>query len=136
MLAHCTNIVNKHIPNRDMQAIDKFVILDRNENNESPNAGGMYFLKREKNPAYVELYIEQILNGIPQFVPKFGMFFKYSIIRMILHEIGHHVNSQYAYEKDIDAWEKHSKIYTTRYLWKIYGLWMYIFLTLGSINNK
>lgn len=131
----CAGIVKKHIPNEDIKKIEKIILLDRNESSDYVYAGGMYFLKREDNPAYIELYIEQILQEIPKFVPKVGVFLKYAIAKIILHEIAHHVNRKYAYERNSSEWEKSSSGYTIKHLWLMFGKWMYVFLTIGSINE-
>jgi len=131
----CVRVTKKHILSKDIENIGRIIFLSENKRINYHNAGGMYFLQRENNPAYIELYLQQIINVIPAWLPRQGIFLKYSIVRMILHEIGHHVNVRYAYERNRVAWERASEQYANRYLWKIYGLWMCLFLTIGSIEG-
>lgn len=136
IFVRCIETVNKYISNIDTQGLSTIALLDSNERNKYHNTGGTYFLERDNIPPHIELYVEEILKGMPKFVPKSGIFLRYAAIKMILHEIGHHVNRRYAYERNNKEWEKSSDTYTLKYLWRIYGLWMYIFLTIGSIENK
>lgn len=126
----------KQIPDENIQAIDKIVLLDSHENVNYKHVGGMYFLKRDSNPAYIEVYVKELIYGMPKGIPKAWIFLNYSFARLILHEIGHHVNQNYAYERNSDEWELTANKYGFKQLWKIYGLWMYIFLTISSIDNR
>jgi len=133
---HCIKVVDKHIPGKDTQGVGTLVLMDKTISETHKRSGGMYFLERDNMPARIELYLEQLINSIPEFVPKLGIFVNYSIVRMLLHEIGHHVNQKYAYEKDEAGWEESAGEYALKYLWKIYGFWMYVFLTLGSLDMR
>jgi len=128
--------IDEYIPIDDVHQLDRVVVFDKNLNEKYPYAGGMYYLKKNDEPAFIELYMEELLNGIPRCIPRVGYCIKYSILRMLLHEIGHHVNRKYAYERDRDRWESESSKYAMQYLWDIYGYQMYIFLTLGSIAKQ
>lgn len=132
----CIATICKHSRSEDIQYLDKIVLLDSHDSINYKHVGGMYFLKRNSNPAYIEVYVKQLVHGMPKFVPKFWIFMQYSFARLILHEIGHHVNKKFAYERNREEWERTASEYEFSQLWKIYGLWMYIFLTMGSFDKR
>lgn len=127
--------IDKHIPIEDVYMLDRVVVLDKNISENYPDAGGIYYHELEGEPAFVELYMEEIISGIPRFLPRIDCFIKYSILKMLLHEVGHHVNKECVHLEDREQWEYEASKYEMKYLWKIYGYKMYIFLTLGTISK-
>ncbi len=131
----CVDAVLKHVPDQDLQGIEKLIVIENREKEAYNDAGGMYYLERDGRPAFIELYLKQIVSKIPKFVPRTWIFFNYSIINMLLHEIGHHVHREFALTREGEKWEMAAGQYAYRQLWDIYGFWMVIFLTIGSINR-
>lgn len=119
------------IPKEDLQGIEKILLLDECPDKVFKRSGGFYCAAHDEAPAYIELYPQKIIEGIPFLLPKIRFFKKYSIVRMFLHELGHH---NY-WKEDMNKKEEEANKYMLSYLWKIYGAWNYFFNFMGLLGD-
>jgi len=127
----CLKSVLSVIPGEDLEGVKELLILDECPDKKFKWAGGFYNAAHDSMPASIELYPPKILEAQPFFVPKIIFFNKYSIIKMFLHELGHH---KYGI-LDISTREKKADEYLLTYLTKLYGRWVYFFDFLGTIDR-
>lgn len=111
------------IPNEDLKKIDKILLLDECEDEEFKWTGGFYCLGHDGLPTLIELYPPKIIAAKPFFLPKTNFSKKYSIVKMFLHELGHH---KYGIQ-DMGKREAEADKYMLFYLLKLYGGWVYFF---------
>ena len=119
------------VPKEDLNGIDKILLLDKCSDAEFSWAGGFYCKPPNGESAYIELYPSKIINAQPVFLPRIKFFKKYSIIKMFLHELGHHKTGIENLEKRENEAEK----YMLSYLKRIYGNWVYLFDFMARIND-
>lgn len=119
------------IPKEDLDGIDKILLLDECPDEEFKETGGFYCASHEGHPNYIELYPPKIINAKPFFFPKTNFSKKYSILKMFLHELGHHKCGI----KDMDEREIEAEKYSLFYLKKIYGWWIYFFDFIARIDE-
>lgn len=119
------------LPPIDIEGIEKILLLDKCPDPDFEWCAGFYRASKDRNLAYIELYPEKIINGIPRFLPKIYVFKKYSIVRMFLHELGHH-----------NLWDKNNPSkkeamadkYMLFYIDKFYGYYNIFFNFMGFID--
>ena len=128
------SLVSNYIPKSDLEKIEKLVILNQNKDSEYKESGAMYYLEKGNTPALIEIYPLVIFEAMPKFLPRNNFFKRYSIVRLLLHEIGHHVYRKYAYKRDKRNWEGAAYQYMNQYVWKIYKFWNILFRLAGQIN--
>lgn len=126
----CLEHVLEAIPNEDINGIEKIIILDECPDKDYYWAGGFYNAPHDDIPASIELYPSKIISAQPSFLPKTNFFKKYSIIKLFLHELGHH---RY-WTQEVEKREYMAERYAIKYLIKLYGKWVYFFDFLGSID--
>ena len=127
----CLNSVLKIIPENDLNGVEEILILDECPDGEYSWAGGFYNAKHDSTPASIELYPPKIIAGQPFFLPKTKFFKKYSIIKMFLHELGHH---KYGISS-LETREREAQEYMLSHLKKMYGNWIYFFDFLAKLDN-
>lgn len=118
------------IPEQEIKGIDKILLLDECPDKDFRWAGGFYRAAYKEFPAYIELYPIKIINAKPFFLPKTKFSKKYSITKMFLHELGHHIYGI----KNLKEREKQADGYMVFYLKKLYGNWIYFFDLMGKID--
>lgn len=119
------------VPEKDLDGIEKVLILDKCPDTEYSWAGGFYNARHGAMPASIELYPPKIIAAQPNFLPKVNFFKKYSIIKMFLHELGHHKCGI----SDLGERERKAQEYMLLYIKKIYGSWIYLFDLLARIDE-
>lgn len=119
------------IPDRELIGIQKILLLDKCPDEQYKYAGGFYCSSEGRRDVYIELYPPKIIEAIPKFLPRIKFFKEYSIVRMFLHELGHH----HCNISDIKNREISANEYMDKYLWKIYGRWNVFFKLMGDINS-
>lgn len=120
------------LPKEDLEGIDKVLLLDKCQDKDFEWSGGFYRSAKNGNLAYIELYPEKILKGIPFFLPRLHFFKRYSIVRMFLHELGHHNSWD---QNDLSTIEPMADKYMFLYLKKIYGIWNSFFYFFGFLDT-
>ena len=119
------------MPKESLSGIDKILLLDECPDKEFKYAGGFYCMAHNGQSAYVELYPPKILNAMPFFLPRLKFFVNFSIIKMFLHELGHHTYGiENRQEREIEA-----QRYMIRHLKNLYGKWIYFFDFMGIIDD-
>src|SRR3989338_9370711 len=78
------------LQDNELEGLSEVVLLNECPREECKKAGGLYYSKSDNQSAYIELYPPIIINAIPKFLPRVKYFKIYAIIRMFLHELGHH----------------------------------------------
>lgn len=120
------------IPTEDLKNIEKIVLFDECPEVGFKWAGGFYYSAYNGKGAIIELYPPKILAAEPFFVPKTRFSAKYSIVKMFLHELGHHKTGNL----DSQSREFKAQEYMVKYIKKIYGVWIYFFDFLAKIENS
>lgn len=132
LVEEALELVSFSVPEKDLGGIEKILLLDECGDVEFNWAGGFYRKSPDGQSAYIELYPSKIINAQPVFLPRIKFFKKYSIIKMFLHELGHHkAGIENLEEREIEA-EK----YMLSYLKKIYGNRIYLFDFLAKIDRS
>lgn len=120
------------IPIEDLKDIEKIVLSDECPKSEFKWAGGFYYSGYNGKGAVIELYPPKILATKPFFVPRIKLFNKYSIVKMFLHELGHHKMGN----QDLQNMEFKAQEYMIMYIKKMYGNWIYFFDFLARIDDS
>ena len=80
----------KKVPSEHLIGLDVISIVDQVTHKKNKLAGGLYWQKVGRDPALIEIAIEEIYGGMPRlcffvpFIPKF------MLANVLFHEIGHH----------------------------------------------
>jgi len=120
------------IPAEDLRGINKILLLDECEDEEFKLTGGFYCAAHDNQTStYIELYPPKIIDAKPFFVPKTNFSKKYSIVKMFLHELGHHKCGI----KNMKTREIEADKYMLLYLKKLYGKWIYLFDFMARIDS-
>lgn len=119
------------IPKDDFDGIVKILLLDECPDKGFNWAGGFYRLADDGYHASIELYPPKIIAAIPSFLPKIKYFKRFSIIKMFLHELGHHKFGI----KNLKEREINTEKYTLLNLKKIYGRRVYFFDFMDTIDT-
>ncbi len=140
--AHYKNLVREAlssvfsiVPAEDFTGIEKIVLLDECPNSKFNWAGGFYYSSCNDKGAIIELYPPKILSAKPFFFPRTKFSNGYSIVKMFLHELGHHKTGNL----DSQNRELQAQNYMLTYIQKIYGYWIYFFdflARIGDLINK
>lgn len=130
LVEEALNSVFSIVPAEDILGIEKIVLLDKCPNSKFEWAGGFYYSSRNDEGAIIELYPPKILSAKPFFFPKTKFSNKYSIVKMFLHELGHHKTGNL----DLQNREFKAQNYMLTYIQKIYGNWIYFFDFLARID--
>lgn len=132
LVKEALNSVSSVVPPEDFVGIEKIVLLDECPNPEFKWAGGFYYSSCSNESAIIELYPPKVLSAKPSFFPKIKFSKKYSIVKMFLHELGHHN----LWDEDRpETKEMLADKYMVSYLQKIYGNWIYFFDFLARIDD-
>ncbi len=98
------------------------------------NCRGLYHQQWQGMPARIELFVDNIVNGIPLWILRIPFFCNLFFAEVLFHEIGHHIHYTRAPEhrerEDVaDEWEKKlRKSYFRRKYWYLIPVFKLILL--------
>lgn len=135
----------KYVPEKYFGGLKKIIIKNNTHENKKSKDKilGSYFHQSRNNPAYIELYIDEIIDSKWPSILLFFPLIKYLLIANILyHEIGHHIHRMHKKkysnpEKEADDWHKEliHNFLEERYIF-VYPFYKKLkFLTKTSVYN-
>lgn len=102
--------------------LDKIIIVNRVTHKRDQKAGGLYWQKKGREPAGIEIAIDTIYKGMPRFIFFLPFVSKFMLASVLYHEIGHHY--QYStHNLKKEEWERFAEKYKTKMLRKTFFLW-------------
>ena len=142
----------KTIPSQNLSGLHSIVLtnsssLSRAQKRKKVRSGnkkyylkecpGLYFCKRQNEPAYIQINIENILSYYPSCIRLSRFATDLILSKFLFHEIGHHINeTQVTGHKDNEgAAEEWSKKLTHKYIWRKYWYVMILLLPFRGVIN-
>jgi hypothetical protein len=80
----------RHVPSEHLTGLDMIVVVDQVTHKPSRKAGGIYWQKRGRRQAAIEIAVNAIYKGMPRFVLFLPFIAKFMLANVVYHEIGHH----------------------------------------------
>jgi len=102
---------------------------------------GLYHQRWKAEPAWIELYVNNIYNGLPKFVARVPFLRELVLAKVLFHEIGHHIHftksPEFKDEENVaEVWCKRlGRYYFWRKHWFIMGF-LYPFIKINKWTKK
>ncbi len=82
----------KFIPSEHLVGLDRIVILDQTTSADRKKrpVRGQYVPKRGREPAYIEIAVENVIKGMPSVFVCLPFVTNFMLANVLYHEIGHH----------------------------------------------
>ncbi len=78
------------VPQEHLVGLDSITLVDHLTYKKNQKAGGLYWPRKGREPARIELAVGTIYSGVPRFVFFLPFVAKFMLAAVLYHEIGHH----------------------------------------------
>jgi hypothetical protein len=125
------NLLEK-VPPEHLIGLDVISFVDTIPHKKNKLAGGLYWQKVGRDPALIEIGIEEIYRGMPRlcfflpFIPKF------MLANVLFHEIGHHFQ-RLAHGVSKREREAFADRYAKQMLKKVFRKWLFFLLPFAPL---
>jgi len=120
------------VPQEHLIGLDTITLVDKVSHGKNQKAGGLYWQKREQEPAKIEIGVNTIYNGMPMLVFYLPFIAKFMLASVLYHEIGHHYQ-YFTHGVTKKAEENFAENYKKQMLRKTFFGWRLLLLPLSPL---